>query len=243
MPAPEREVRPQSSPAEPPSPSAVSMRDLLAVLRRRDGGVDAAPPTTQADADDTGRATATAAGRRRGLTRAAGDAAAGATGLRGRRRPSRRPWRRSTARRRRPASPDAAGLHRGVGARHRAVLGGAEAHGHVVDVREADHVLDQHAVGALDGARARGNRVDAGQRAHGARHDGERPERLLRRRPRARPGGPSARTRRGPRCRSPRAPRAAPSSAPASRRRLRRRAGGPGRAERRRSRGAFADAW
>ncbi|MEU1127803.1 hypothetical protein ABZ371_30535 [Streptomyces sp. NPDC005899] len=30
MPAPEREVRPQSPEAEPPSPSAVSMRDLLA---------------------------------------------------------------------------------------------------------------------------------------------------------------------------------------------------------------------
>ncbi|WP_069171134.1 hypothetical protein [Streptomyces griseus] len=30
MPAPEREVRPQSPQAEPPSPSAVTMRDLLA---------------------------------------------------------------------------------------------------------------------------------------------------------------------------------------------------------------------
>ncbi|WP_327115613.1 hypothetical protein OG206_13195 [Streptomyces sp. NBC_01341] len=30
MPAPEREVQPQSPQAEPPSPSAVSMKDLLA---------------------------------------------------------------------------------------------------------------------------------------------------------------------------------------------------------------------
>ncbi|MFJ4120165.1 hypothetical protein ACIP3U_02415 [[Kitasatospora] papulosa] len=52
MPAPEREVQPQSSPAEPPSPSAVSMKDLLASCAAATA-VSTPPRDEQADADDT----------------------------------------------------------------------------------------------------------------------------------------------------------------------------------------------
>lgn len=52
MPAPEREVQPQSSQAEPPSVSAVSMKDLLASCAAATA-VSTPPRDEHADEDDT----------------------------------------------------------------------------------------------------------------------------------------------------------------------------------------------
>ncbi|MER5553186.1 hypothetical protein ABT001_16170 [Streptomyces sp. NPDC002793] len=51
MPTPEREVRPQSSQAEPPSVSAVSMKDLLASCAAATA-VSTPPRDERADEDD-----------------------------------------------------------------------------------------------------------------------------------------------------------------------------------------------
>ncbi|MEU0137110.1 hypothetical protein ABZ172_24250 [Streptomyces sp. NPDC006296] len=55
MPAPEREVRPQSSQAEQPPVSAVSMKDLLASCAAATA-VSTPPRDADADPDDTGDA-------------------------------------------------------------------------------------------------------------------------------------------------------------------------------------------
>ncbi|MFI2778212.1 hypothetical protein [Streptomyces sp. ALB3] len=52
MPAPEREVQPQSSQAEPPSVSAVSMKDLLASCAAATA-VSTPPSDDRADEGDT----------------------------------------------------------------------------------------------------------------------------------------------------------------------------------------------
>ncbi|MDF6019338.1 hypothetical protein [Streptomyces sp. JH34] len=52
MPAPEREVQPQSSQAEPPSVSAVSMKDLLASCAAATAVSTPPRETEHADADE-----------------------------------------------------------------------------------------------------------------------------------------------------------------------------------------------